>query len=235
MFHSARLLAALAALAAFVAIDAANGTPLISEVFYDATGSDSGKVFVELYAAPGTSLAGLRLEAINGENGDTHAVADLSGRVGPTGFFVVADTRGDGSTELANADLALEFDPQNGPDSVRLVDASGVLDAVGFGRFTAGSFFAGEGSPAPDASGGESLARLFANLDRDDNALDFAVAAPTPGAGPTVVPEPGSAFLAAIGLAGLACWRRRFSRAPGAAYESTSACWFSRKRSLASS
>ena len=32
---------------------AAAAVPLISEVFYDAVGSDNGQSFVELYAAPG--------------------------------------------------------------------------------------------------------------------------------------------------------------------------------------
>lgn len=197
----------LALMAVFGSSSAA-GTPLISEVFYDAPGSDSGKVFVELYAAPGTSLEGLSLEAVNGDNGDVHAQAELFGIVGLTGFFVVADVRSDGTTDIVGADLAIEFDPQNGPDSVRLVDATDVLDAVGFGVFAPEQFFAGEGAPAQDASGGDSLSRLFANVDTDDNASDFVVAAPTPGFGVTAVPEPSSALLALVGLAGLGWFRR---------------------------
>ncbi len=41
---------------------AANAGPLISEVLYDAVGSDNGLVFVELYGTPGASLDGLFLE-----------------------------------------------------------------------------------------------------------------------------------------------------------------------------
>ena len=47
----------------------AAATPLISEVFYDAVGSDDGWVFVELAGVPGTPLDGLFLEGVNGSNG----------------------------------------------------------------------------------------------------------------------------------------------------------------------
>ena len=81
-----------------------------------------------------------------------------------------------------------------------------MLDALGYGAFAADEVFAGEGAPAPDAPADASLARVFANVDTDDNAADFVVLeAPTPGSGPLApVPEPGSAWLLAAGLAGLA-------------------------------
>jgi hypothetical protein len=44
------------------------------------------------------------------------------------------------------------------------------LDAIGYGVFGVGEIFAGEGTAAVDAPAGSSLARLFANLDTDDNA-----------------------------------------------------------------
>ena len=55
--------------------------PLISEVFYDAVGSDDGLSFVEIYGAPGADLGGLVLEGVNGSNGDiTHSLA-LNGEI----------------------------------------------------------------------------------------------------------------------------------------------------------
>lgn len=183
--------------------------PLVSEVFYDATGADAGHVFVELWGAPGTDLSGLVLEGVNGANGSiTHALA-LSGTIPGDGFFVVASDRGDGSSDVAGADLVLAFDFQNGPDSVVLRDAGGVRDAVGYGVFGPGEVFAGEGDPAPDVAAGESLARHFANRDTDQNALDFgALATPTPGSAPLLpVPEPGSLALCLVGLLGLAAIR----------------------------
>jgi len=81
-----------------------------------------------------------------------------------------------------------------------------VVDAVGYGSFEPGEVFAGEGTAAPDAPAGSSLARQLANVDSDDNAADFVVLdLPTPGeADFAVVPEPGSGVLAATALAGLA-------------------------------
>ncbi len=185
--------------------------PLVSEVFYDATGSDNGLSFVELYGAAGSSLDGLVLEGVNGSNGAVGPVLPLSGAIGSDGFFVVADDRGDGLSDVPGADLVLNFDFQNGPDSVVLRSPQGVLDAVGYGSFDPGEVFAGEGSPAPDAPADRSLARRFANADSDDNAADFVVLeTPSPGSGP-LVPEPATAALLAVGLAGLACTRTRGS------------------------
>jgi len=184
----------------------AGALPLISEAFYDAAGSDQGLGFVELYGSPGESLDGLSIEGVNGSNGDVGPVLVLSGTIPADGFFVVADDRGDGSSEVATADLILNFDFQNGPDSIVLLSASGVLDALAYGAFAPGDVVAGEGTPAPDPPAGSSLARAFANVDTNDNAADFiALETPTPGFGPlALVPEPASAALLASGLLGLA-------------------------------
>jgi hypothetical protein len=196
---------ALAALALGLALPAASAAlPLLSEVFYDASGADDGQSFVELAGTPGASLDGLVIEGVNGSNGAiTHSLA-LTGTFGGDGLFVVADRTSEGTTSVLGADLLLDFDFQNGPDSVVLRDASGVVDALAYGVFGAGETSAGEGAPAPDVPAGESLARRFANVDSDDNASDFVGGAPTPGSATFAVPEPASASLLGLGLLGLA-------------------------------
>ena len=200
----------LVACGTFAATPAAHALPLISEVFYDAVGTDDGQSFVELYGTPGASLTGLRLEVVNGDNGVVVTGLNLSGVFTGEGLFVVADRTAAGTTSVSGASLLLDFDIQNGPDSLVLRDGTGVLDAVGFGVFGATDVFAGEGMPAIDPPAGSSLARRFANVDSGDNSLDFvALAAPTPGAAPVApVPEPGVASLFALGLAGLAARSR---------------------------
>lgn len=179
----------------------AGALPLISEVYYDAVGSDDGQSFVELYGTPGASLAGLVIEGINGTGGTVTHTLTLSGAFGADGLFVVADRTTAGTTSVPDADLLLDFDFQNGPDSVRLRTAVSVLDALGYGVFAAGDVFGGEGQPAEDPVPGLSVARRFANVDTDDNAADFVAGAPTPGA--AVVPEPHAAALLGLGLIGL--------------------------------
>ena len=190
----------------------ARALPLISEVLYDASGTDNGAVFVEIYGMAGMSLDGFSIEGVNGSNGSVGPVVLLSGSIPIDGFFVVADDRGDGQSDVPAADWIANFDFQNGPDSIILRDPDGgIVDAVGYGAFGPGEVFAGEGAPAPDVAAGSSLARVFADLDSDDNATDFQLSAsPTPGSGPvSSIPEPASAGLLALGLAGLACLGRR--------------------------
>ena len=198
--------AALATLAS----GGAQALPVLSELYYDAVGSDDGESFVEIHGLPGTSLEGFAIDGINGSNGVVGPTILLSGAIGASGLYLVADRRTDGTSSVAGADLLANFDFQNGPDSIVLRQGTSVLDALGYGTFVAGEINAGERAPAPGVSAGSSLARRFANVDTDDNAADFvALSTPTPGSAPiTAVPEPGSALLLGLGLSGLASVQR---------------------------
>jgi hypothetical protein len=205
-----RGLAAATAACWLAASPQAGALPLISEVFYDAVGTDDGLSFVELYGAPGTDLAGYLLQGINGTGGTVTDSIALSGVIAADGLFVVADGFADGTTQVQNADQIANFDFQNGPDSVVLRVGDAIFDAVGYGVFAASDVFAGEGNPGLDPAAGSSLARLFANVDTNDNASDFAASAPTPGSASLAgVPEPGPAALLSSGLVGLALQGRR--------------------------
>ena len=190
--------------------------PVISELFYDASGSDAGQAFVELFATPGESLNGLVLEGVNGGNGAVYLSLELSGVVPADGVFLIGDDDGSGATSVAGADFIGEVDYQNGPDSVLLRGAGGILDAVGYGAFGATDIFAGEGGAAPDAAAGSSIARIDPRFDSNDNSVDFAVLAdPTPGSVPVAVssvPLPAGAWLFGSGLVGLATVSRRNRR-----------------------
>jgi len=192
----------------------AQALPLLSEVFYDAAGSDDGFGFVELHGEPGMSLAGFTIEGVNGANGSVTHTLVLDGVIPADGIFLIADATSNGESLVADADLVLNFDFQNGPDCIVLRDSSAVVDAIGYGVFGPGEFFVGEGEPAPDVAAGASLARRFANLDTDDNAADWIeLTSPTPGSAPLqAVPEPTTASLIAVGLFWIAS-SARFRRA----------------------
>jgi hypothetical protein len=98
MIFSSRGLAAATALCRLAAPLAARALPLISELYYDAVGTDDGQSFVELYGLPGTDLTGLLVQGINGTGGTVTDTIALSGVIPADGLFVIADGFTDGTT-----------------------------------------------------------------------------------------------------------------------------------------
>jgi hypothetical protein len=165
---------------------------VISEVLYDEVGSDDGDMlFFELFAAPGTPLGGLTLEAINGSGGAVYKSWTLPNRAVPfNGAFLIVDERAGGVLRDI-ADLTLTgIDLQNGPDALRLVWNKGganeaLLDAVGYGTFGVADVFAGEGTAAAGVRAGESLTRSPLGTDTNNNSVDFQSSARSPEGRPT--------------------------------------------------
>ncbi len=165
---------------------------VINEVLYDIEGSDTdGQVFVELSGESGTPLGGLLVEMVNGTDGKILQTLPLPEEsvIPESGFFVIADERSQqkGASQVSPADWVTDFDPQNGPDTVRLITKDGaVLDVLGYGKFetnnTSGEMPLFEGQAAMAVMAGHSLERKEAGLDTGDNSNDFVERdVPTPG------------------------------------------------------
>ena len=166
-----------------------SGAFVINEIDYDQPGGDGGE-FLEIYngtLAP-IPLADLAIELFNGNTGDTYNTIDLAA-AGPAlapGAFLVIGVPAVLVT-LPDATLTIEL-PANGlqngaPDGVRMVDtaAQQTLDGIAYEGVMNG---VGEGNSAPadDGVGERALARCPDGADSDDNAADFSLRAPTPGA-----------------------------------------------------
>jgi hypothetical protein len=164
-------IAGLAALGVLHAVSA-RADLLLNEVLYDPAGADEGHEFVELWNPDSTALPldGLAIEAGDGARPGSWDVI-WRGAVG-----AAAPPR---SPLLVDGDALLGA-LQNGPDAVRLTRNGVVLDLLGYGELSAAALY--EGSPAPDADSGQSLARLHDGVDTQDNAADWAAEGePTPG------------------------------------------------------
>jgi hypothetical protein len=151
---------------------------VINEVYYDHPGRDDGWEFIEIYnpdAFP-HALSGWILEALDGTTGNVKVVwaASADAIIGPGDFLCIA-----GIERVPSPGFLLKGTLGNGPDAVRLVSPSGIIDLVGYGPCASSDLY--ETVPAPDVSAGTSLARKPDGFDSDRNDADFVPAPPTPG------------------------------------------------------
>ena len=183
-----------------------NADLIINEIYFDQPGPDDGsETFVELVnpAILGwedVPLDGYVLHAINGNDGLDYIFSGVLPGIEMSGFnlndgdnpgyVVICNIDSVGPALLDVCTVPYEgVDFQNGPDNFVLRYNGRVIDAVGYGSFSASDTFVGEGSPAPfsSSSAGKSLARwkwsdFSRDLDTDDNSADFFRVDPTPGA-----------------------------------------------------
>ncbi|HOL48884.1 MAG TPA: lamin tail domain-containing protein, partial [bacterium] len=132
---------------------------VISEVCIGgANGGGTDDEFVELYnpTSSAVSLTGWLLRRETSSGGD-NAYVTLSGTIQPFGFYLIAGRNYVGDSDIQRTAGSGYFAQDN---QAVLKNASGVIiDAVGWGTLTGGSY---EGSPAPDFTGtatGNSLER----------------------------------------------------------------------------
>lgn len=144
-------------------------------------GTSGNADFIELYNGCGasTSLKDYKL-VYRSSSGTTDTVLFTFGSVtlAGKGFHVLGGTAFSGSK-----DSSLPSGLAVGGSSVGLRDASGALiDSMGYGSAT-GMLVEGTAPAAPgDLTPAKSLARKPDGVDTDNNASDFKVSSPTPGA-----------------------------------------------------
>lgn len=179
--HGGRLAASVLLGAAALVAAPVGATLVLNEILVDPDGSDSGREYVELYNR-GTgpiSLEGVRFEFANGAEAPswrTRWEGEAGQRLAAGERFLITDRNWQG-TAVPQAEVYLGL--QNGPDAVRLVRGAETLDLLGYGALTDAALF--EGAAAPVATG-RALARRPDGRDTGDNAADFVLADPTPGA-----------------------------------------------------
>lgn len=164
---------------------------VINEILYDVTGEDTnGQVFIELYGETAGDISDFLVVFIEGSSGKiADKITIPEGAIlSDDGIFLVADakTGESGVSQVVGADLVINFDPQNGPDCIQLLDDKGALiDAIGYGSPVVlkaeNGFECYEGTGAAKVGAGKSLSRI-GGLDTDNNQVDFILlSVPTPG------------------------------------------------------
>ncbi|MCP5468241.1 MAG: lamin tail domain-containing protein [Deltaproteobacteria bacterium] len=164
---------------------------LINEVLYDGKNSETdGEAFIELWGSSQADISDYRILLINGADGQIteEIVLPKNSWTSEAGIFLIADlkTGSKNESQVDSPDYLLQFDPQNGPDSVQLLNRNGeLIDILGYGTWgeniTVNQEILYENSPAIDVSGGHSLSRSE-GIDTDNNYEDFIeLEVPTPG------------------------------------------------------
>jgi len=153
---------------------------VINEFLADPNGSDGGKEFVELLSTgPGAfNLSEVQFQFANGSVGPQWETRwSFSGQrwLAEGERFLLVDRNWMGPEPF---DVEVGLGLQNGPDAIRIVQGSQVLDMVGYGQLTDPAMVEGSAVALPV---GLSLMRKPDGRDTGDNSLDFHAGLPTAG------------------------------------------------------
>ncbi len=152
---------------------------IVTEVYYDAIGDDTGHEYLELYnpTALSVPLLGVRIEAGDGSAPGRWTLrwtGTARDTVRPLGRFVVG-----GAKVLPVPEALASLDLQNGPDAVRVLWPDGASEVVGWGAHDFAEYACG--AAAVDVASGQALARVPDEAQTGANATDFRAAEPSPG------------------------------------------------------
>ena len=165
-------------------------TAVISEV-YGGGGNKNAPFthdFIELYNPTDSAIdvSGWSVEYFSSK-GNSGGKTTLNGSIPAGGYYLIQEGGGGEGAPLPTPDAEGGLSMSGSKGSVKLYDASGAeVDVVGYGEASIS-----EGAPTPALSNTTSAQRNDAGADTDDNAADFATAAPTPkSGGAATAPEP---------------------------------------------
>lgn len=156
---------------------------LITGIFYDPDGVDTGFEWVELYNPTNESI-NLETYVLFKGNGDKDndwtQLPQISGTLYPYSFFLI------GESNVTQADFTAKLSLFNGPDAVALKSLDGeIVDLVGYGTLTRSEYKLG--NSAQDVASGKSLSRKFTLLNNtylfsqtQNNSLDWNSQDPNP-------------------------------------------------------
>lgn len=153
----------------------------ISEVLYDPSGTDSdgsgSREFVEISGPPGASAELFTVVAYNGSTGLPVLERPLMGTFPENGLFLLGGIGLAPTQDIGCTSGCI----QNDAEAIQLIGCDGsVVDALAWKEVNSPPL--GEGAAAPDAPDGSSLSRCDLLAETGDNASDFVVTTPTPGA-----------------------------------------------------
>jgi len=159
--------------------NAVAATIVISQVYYDPIGTESGGEAIELYN-PNTFSVNLYGYTIKTESSEKDVLFGVNHIIAAKGYFLVTDFGWDSfkdNKSWVSADYEETMNMYNSDSGIALVNTNGtIIDAVGWGdaNFIATGLY--ETEPALSVKSGEVLLRIN-NTDTDNNKNDFIVSA----------------------------------------------------------